>query len=146
MRTASRNWKHWLREALAWAFGAVFIWSGWVKLRDPAAFLVSVRGFRILPDPLAAWLALGLPWLEVLAGLAVLVGLLRRGGLLLLNASLVVFAIALASAWLRGLDVECGCFGKGTGATSIAAAMVRDVVLLLAGGWLWLLNRGASAE
>lgn len=141
MNPAARTWKHWLGEGLAWVFGAIFIWSGWLKVCDPAAFLVSVRGFHILPDPFAAWLALGLPWLEILAGLAVVAGWMRRGGLLLLNGSLVVFAIALVSAWVRGLDIDCGCFGRGTGATSIATALIRDAVLLLAGGWLWVLHR-----
>ena len=71
------------------------------------------------------------------AGLAVLTGWLRSGGLLLLNASLVIFAVALVSAWVRGLDVECGCFGSGRGATAIRDALLRDAVLLALGLWLW---------
>lgn len=134
-------WKFWLCEAFAWAFGLVFIWSGWTKAQEPTAFLASIRSFHILPDPFAAWLALALPWLEIFAGLAVLTGWLRRGGLILLNASLAVFAVALISAWLRGLDIECGCFGSGKGGTSIADALLRDAVLLGVGAWLWLAPR-----
>lgn len=136
MNAASKTWKPWLSETLAWAFGIVFLWSGWLKVQDPAQFLVSIRSFHMLPDPFAAWLALALPWLEIFAGLAVLTGWLRSGGLFLLNASLVVFAIALTSAWARGLDVECGCFGSGKGTTTIIEAFVRDAVLLAAGIWL----------
>jgi len=133
--------KPWLREVLAWVFGLVFIWSGWTKAQEPAQFLASVRSFHILPDPFAAWLALALPWLEIFAGLAVITGWLRQGGLLLLNVSLVVFAIALTSAWVRGLDIECGCFGSGKGTTTIADALLRDAALLVAGGWLWHVHR-----
>ena len=132
MRTA----KWWIVNVLAWGFAAVFIWAGWLKVQDPAQFLVSIRGYRILPDPFAAWVALALPWLEIFAGLAVLTGWLRRGGLLLLNASLVIFGIALLTAWARGLDIECGCFSSGKGTTTIVEALVRDVVLLAAGIWL----------
>jgi putative oxidoreductase len=126
----------WVREVLAWIFGGVFIWAGVVKVQDPALFLVSVRSFHLLADPFAAWLALLLPWLEIFAGLCVLTGWLRRGGLLILNASLVVFALALIAAWMRGLDVECGCFGGGKATTTIVEALVRDAVLLSVGAWL----------
>lgn len=142
---ASRNGKEWVAMLLAWAFGGVFLWSGWIKVQDPAQFLISIRGFHLLPDPFAAWLALALPWLEIFAGLAVLTGWMRQGGLLLLNVALVIFAIALVSAWARGLDVECGCFGKGKGSTTIAQALLRDAVLLVMGGWLQFRRRRRTA-
>jgi uncharacterized membrane protein YphA (DoxX/SURF4 family) len=136
MAVSMRSLKWWTGNVVAWAFGAIFIWAGWLKVRDPAQFLVSIRGYRLLPDPFAAWVALALPWLEIFAGLSVLTGWLRRGGLLLLNASLVVFGIALLTAWARGLDIDCGCFGSGKGTTTIVEALVRDAVLLAAGWWL----------
>jgi putative oxidoreductase len=146
MNPKAATWKPWLGEAIAWVFGLVFIWSGWIKAQDPAQFLASIRSFHILPDPFAAWLALALPWLEIFAGLAVLTGWLRQGGLLLLNASLVIFAAALVAAWLRGLDIECGCFGSGKGATSIVDALLRDAALLGIGLWLWRMRRMNSTK
>src|SRR4051812_7671619 len=77
MNTTARAWKEWLGEALAWAFGIIFIYSGCLKVGDPSQFLVSIRSFHFLPDPFAAWMALALPWLEIFAGLAVLTGWLR---------------------------------------------------------------------
>jgi putative oxidoreductase len=141
MNPAAQTWKRRLLAVLAWCFGGIFIYSGWIKVQDPARFLVSVRSFHLLPDPSAAWLALGLPWLEIFAGIAVLTGWLRRGGLLLLNASLLVFAIALVSALARGLDIDCGCFGAGHGSTSIRDALLRDAALLLVGGYLFWVTR-----
>ena len=146
MNSTARTWKHWLGEALAWIFGIVFIYSGCLKVQAPSQFLVSIRSFHLLPDPFAAWLALSLPWLEIFAGLAVLTGWLRRGGLLLLNVSLVIFALALISAWARKLDIECGCFGTSHGATNIGVALLRDALLLLAGGWLWWMDRSRAAR
>lgn len=143
MESSRKNLKWWCSQVLAWVFGAVFLWAGWVKVQDPAQFLVNIRSFRLLPDPFAAWLALALPWLEIFSGLAVVTGWLRRGGLLLLDASLVVFAIALISAWIRGLDIDCGCFGGGRGMTTITEALLRDAVLLGMGGWLLVAQRRA---
>jgi hypothetical protein len=128
-------------RALAAAFGGVFVLAGAVKLRDPQLFLLAIRNFRILPDPFSAWLALGLPWIEIFSGMAVCSGCLRRGGLLLLNACLVMFLAAIAFAWWRGLDIECGCFGS-TFKADVKMEFAIDVLLLGAG--LWLMRREKS--
>lgn len=130
----TNKWR-WLPLASCFLFGAVFVFAGALKVKDPAQFLTSIRGFQMVPDPFAAWLALALPWLEIFAGLAVITGWLRHGGLLLLNATLVVFIIALGIAWARGLNIECGCFGAVKTGTMVQE-IALDVVLLLVGGWL----------
>lgn len=127
----AKNSRRW-HQALCFIFGAVFIFAGGVKVGDPQLFLTAIRGFRVLPDPFAAWLALGLPWLEIFCGLAVMTGFLRRGGLLILNACLIMFLVAIAIAWSRGLDIECGCFGNAI-KTSMATELVIDLVLLALG-------------
>jgi putative oxidoreductase len=125
-----------LRKALYLLFGAVFLYAGVVKAYSPAAFLADIRSFALLPDPYAAWLALALPWLEIFAGLAVLTGVLRAGGLLLLNGALVAFFAAIAQAWWRGISIHCGCFGAQTGASEYVELFARDLVLLALGAWL----------
>lgn len=131
----------WLRLFLHLLFGGVFVYAGALKAWDPAAFVMDVRSFELLRDPLAAWLAMGLPWLEIFAGLAVMSGLLRAGGLLILNVTLVGFLIAILSAWARGLDIQCGCFGGGAGTTDYVELLMRDVVLLALGFWLAFSSR-----
>lgn len=135
----------WLRQVLALIFGGVFLYAGVLKLRDPALFLNDIRSFALLPDPYAAWLALGLPWLEVFAGLAVITGLGRGGGLLLLNAALVGFFIAIGSAWWRGLDITCGCFGGDASKSNYTELFIRDSILLALGIALqWLHQRSLT--
>jgi putative oxidoreductase len=127
----------WLSRILHLAFGGVFVWAGMVKAWNPMVFLDDIRSFEMLPDPYAALVAMFLPWLEIFAGLAVISGVFRRGGLLLLNASLMVFLAAILIAWWRGIDIRCGCFGGSGDATSnYIELIVRDLVLLALGLWL----------
>jgi putative oxidoreductase len=134
-----------LRSLLCLLFGAVFIYAGALKARDPMTFLDDVRSFQILPDPFAAWLALALPWFEILAGLAVITGLLRPGGLLSLNALLVVFLGAILLSWARGLDLSCGCFGD-TSASDYPTLLLRDLALLALGLTCWKLTSTAPSK
>lgn len=132
---------NWLHRILALLFGGLFVYAGLLKLRDPARFLIDIRSFDMLADPYAAWLALGLPWLEVLCGLAVITGMFRKGGLLLLNLALIGFFIAISIAKSRGLNIQCGCFGESDSTSDYSELFVRDGVLLCIGLVLVWLHR-----
>ncbi len=136
--------RRWLIRILAILLGGFFIYAGAQKAADPGIFVMNIRSFHLLPDPYNAWFALTLPWLEILSGLAVITGALRRGGLLLLNGMLLVFIAVLAVAAWQGLDIECGCLGTGDGKTDIAEAIIRNILLLAVGGWLWLATEPPS--
>ncbi len=128
-------------------FGGVFVYAGAVKAWQPMVFLDDIRSFEMLPDPFAALVAMFLPWLEIFAGLAVITGCLRRGGVLVLNVSLVVFLAAIGISWLRGIDIRCGCFGGGSDATSnYIELLVRDIALLALGLWLAFQQRTRNRE
>lgn len=117
--------------AVRLAVAAVFIAAGALKARDPAAFATAVDHYRLLPHPAAAALALYLPWLEIVCGAGVLWARLRLGALNLLLGLCGMFAVALASAWWRHLDIACGCFGAGAGSRP---ALWLDLVRTLALG------------
>lgn len=122
-----------LRLLLHFFFGGVFVYAGILKVADPMSFLDDVRSFDLLGDPFAAWLAMGLPWLEIFAGLAVMSGFYRSGGMLILNGSLGVFLIAITLSWWRGIDIRCGCFGHQDATSSYRDLILRDLLLLAAG-------------
>ncbi len=130
----------WFLRILALLFGGVFIFAGVMKVRDPHLFLMDVRSFDLLPDPYAAWLALSLPWLEIIAGLAVITGIARRGGLLLLNLCLIAFFIAILSAWWRGISIQCGCFGASEATAEYTELFIRDGILLALGLFLFFIR------
>lgn len=117
------------------AFGAVFIWSGIAKLKDPIGFADAVRNFELVSDPVAPALALLIPALEVTAGILTMAGFLLQGSVAALLLSLLVFTAALGTAWLRGLDISCGCFG-GSGAVNYPLMITRNVGLIMVGGFL----------
>jgi uncharacterized membrane protein YphA (DoxX/SURF4 family) len=82
-----------------------------------------------------------LPILEILVGVCLLLGLLTRVAAVVSAVLLVAFVVGIASAWGRGLSIECGCFGGGAGPAANAAAkypweIARDVGLLALSAWL----------
>jgi uncharacterized membrane protein YphA (DoxX/SURF4 family) len=81
-----------------------------------------------------------LPALEIVLGLALIVGVLIRFSAVLSALLQVAFIIGISSAWARGLEIECGCFGNGGVDTNAAAHypwdIARDVGLLLLSLWL----------
>jgi uncharacterized membrane protein YphA (DoxX/SURF4 family) len=126
-----------LQRILHLLFGGVFVYAGIMKAWNPMVFLDDVRSFALLPDPYAAMLSMFLPWLEIFAGLAVIVGVLRKAGLVVLNLSLLMFLGAIVIAWMRGTDIRCGCFGGSSdAASSYIELIIRDLVLLNLGIWL----------
>lgn len=109
----------------------IFLWAAGPKLLHPAPFAGAVAGYELLP-PFAVWpVALYLPWLEAIAALALMLRQLRISALLVLGALTLVFTAALISAWARGLQVDCGCFGAPAEEPAYAWWITRD--LLLAG-------------
>jgi uncharacterized membrane protein YphA (DoxX/SURF4 family) len=116
---------------------AVFLYAGGLKALDPAGFAIVIDKYRLLPYPVAAAIAVYLPWLEIVCGLGILWPRTRRGALALLLGLCLVFSGAIASAWIRGLDISCGCFGADeTGRFPLVFSLTRSVSLALLCGWL----------
>jgi putative oxidoreductase len=95
-----------------------FVMAALPKIQDPAGFATSVAAFRVLGPELSVWVALLLPWLELVIGIGIVVPAIRRGSASLIALLLITFIGLHASAWARGLDISCGCFGAETGAVS----------------------------
>jgi uncharacterized membrane protein YphA (DoxX/SURF4 family) len=125
----------WLATAARLLLGGVFLVAGALKLPDPAAAVRAVRAYELLPEPLVAPVAFGLPVLEIAVGLALVAGVFTRTAAIAAAVLLVVFIAGVASAWARGLQIDCGCFGDGgavaAGETAYPEEIARDVALLL---------------
>ena len=110
----------------------VFVMAALPKIQDPGAFATSVAAFRIIDSGLSGWVALLLPWLELVIGLGILLPAIRRTSGALIGLLLLLFIALHTSAWVRGLDISCGCFGAETGEASADYRwlILRNVLLL----------------
>jgi uncharacterized membrane protein YphA (DoxX/SURF4 family) len=131
--------------------GAVFIFAGLTKIVDfqpfrvlePMDFARDIDNYKILPWWMSVQLALYLPWLEIICGLALVLRRLYSGALALLLALLVVFIGASFAAKARGIDITCGCFGHVSDQLSFAWHMVLDLAIFAVLVALWLTRSNA---
>ena len=116
--------------------GGLFIYAGLSKVFDPGAFADAIRTYELgLPQWFVSVVAHGLPFVEILLGFYLVVGLFTRASALLTVAIMVVFILALVQGAVRGLEIDCACFGAASSAEpgSLWVDALRDVGLLLMG-------------
>jgi hypothetical protein len=119
--------------------GGTFIYASYYKVLDPADFARSIWYYHMVPGYLINLMALILPWLELICGVAIIVGWQYRGSLLLIIAMNVMFILALSCAIARGISIDCGCFKASKGATASAwQSLWFDVALMVLLAQLWL--------
>lgn len=121
--------------------GGVFVYAGAPKAIHPEQFALAINNYRLLPDNLVSLVALIVPWLEVVVGGCLLSGLLTRAAAWLAGLLSAAFAVAVASAVMRGLDIECGCF-SGSAPADWAHVGFNLVIL---GVSIYLARVGAGA-
>ena len=145
MSPTARRWMH---RALRWTLAATFLLAAGLKLVDPfegklvnpADFVAAIRNYHVAPAWSLHALALLLPWIEIVAALALLAGRWTSEAASILLALLLVYMAAIASTMLRGIDVDCGCFGKYD-TSSALVVLLRDLLLLAIAAGIILLNR-----
>jgi uncharacterized membrane protein YphA (DoxX/SURF4 family) len=118
-------------RALRIVLAIAFLAAGVLKIVDPATFAVSIARLRMIPMAAVGAVAILLPWIEVVAAVALFVPKYRGPAVRLVLALLGVFTLILGIALLRGTAGSCGCFGKGDGVLNRAdVAVVRNAVLI----------------
>lgn len=118
--------------AIQVSLGVVFVWAAGNKLfvSGVEVFMKDVANFRIVGEPWDVVIAYSLPWLELLVGLCLVLHIQQRGAALLATLMTVVFLGAIISAWMRGIDLHCGCFGKSTEAVKYPQKITQLVLQL----------------
>ncbi len=118
------------------ALGTVFILSSVGKIADPSAFAAIVTNYRLLPPPLVAVTAVVFPWVEMVCGIALVVGRLKKGAALTVTVMMVAFIGMHLYNGYRGLNIACGCFSLSAHApSSILLNTLRNLLLLAAALW-----------
>lgn len=128
---------------------AVWLVSGAVKVSDLNQTYIAVQAYDVLPAGAVRVVAAGLPFLELVLGVLLLVGLGTRVAAVVSVVVLLAFIGGVAQSWARGLTIDCGCFGGGgqvaAGATEYPQEILRDVGFLVLAVWLVVRPRGVAS-
>src|SRR5262245_51796603 len=115
------NYLNWFLRVVV---GGAFIVAAVLKIASPEKFAGDVSNYRLLPHEMINLVAIVLPWVELVAGVLVLAGVWLRAAALVITSMTVLFFVIITSALVRGLNIECGCFGtvggKHVGLTNLA--------------------------
>lgn len=143
MRKKAARFVEWV---LSLGLGGIYLYAGGAKLIDLEQFYLDVHRFALTPPDASLLLAIYLPWLELAVGGALLIRRFYAGALAWSGAMALVFLGAISSAWWRGLDITCGCFGRAENATNYPAHLALNAAMLAATAALyWLESRRADA-
>jgi uncharacterized membrane protein YphA (DoxX/SURF4 family) len=108
--------------------GGIFVYASLDKIAQPETFAIDIDNYRIIPLSLVNIFAILLPWLELFCGVALISGVFWRTGALLVGIMLIIFMAGMTSALIRGLDINCGCFGTGSAVNPWR--IIEDIALL----------------
>jgi uncharacterized membrane protein YphA (DoxX/SURF4 family) len=125
----------WLTLVARLLVGGVLVVAGYLKVGNVAKSKMAVRAYEVLPISIANLLGEILPWLEIGAGLLLILGVAVKWSSIFAAALMFIFVAAIAQAWARGLSIDCGCFGGGgqvaPGKTRYLEEILRDLGLAI---------------
>jgi uncharacterized membrane protein YphA (DoxX/SURF4 family) len=128
----------WLTVRVQIALGAIFVVAALPKVVDPPSFAHMIYNYRLVPGAAVNAFALVMPWVELLAGLALILGVWPREAAALAGLLLLVFIAAIGFNLVRGHAVDCGCFDVHSAGKSreellgeMRLVLIRDAAMLL---------------
>ena len=146
----------WISTVMRVGLAGVLLWSGGAKVSEPRQAVMAVQAYEILPTGVGEFVGYALPLFELALGLALLLGVATRISAVVAGALMTAFVVGVASAWARGLSIDCGCFGGGgavaEGEANYLPVLLRDAGFAAMAAWLvvfpatrWALDRGGRA-
>ena len=124
--------------------GVTFVYASLDKIAHPEQFAKIIYNYRILPGFLINIFAVTLPWVELLAGLFLILGIFTESASLLISFLLVIFVIAISiNVFIRGVDLNCGCFSTNpAGKKEGINLLFKDFLFLFTGLMVFFFNKG----
>jgi putative oxidoreductase len=111
--------------------GGLFIYASVTKIPDPAGFSEAIRNYTILPPALTNLAGIMLPWIELAAGVLLVLGIETKAAALVTTGLMAIFVPALIYVYAIGLDISCGCFGGADSSGNVTlVTVIRDSSLL----------------
>jgi uncharacterized membrane protein YphA (DoxX/SURF4 family) len=149
LKTELTKFQPWITLAFRLILGGVLLVAGGLKVTDPFGSATSVRAYQMLPIDLANFLGFVLPFIEVGIGLLLIVGIWVRLAAIAGGALMLMFIVAIGQAWIRGISLDCGCFGKGgllatdeLPVWNYTLEIARDIALTVVAGYLFRFPQG----
>ncbi|MBN2321598.1 MAG: DoxX family membrane protein [Acidobacteria bacterium] len=127
---------HWLCRLF---LTGVFLYSGTIKIQQPLQFAVALSGYQLIPENLILPIATYFPWVEILLGIAILIGWKIRYFAAGATALLLFFSLLLTITYFRGIEASCGCFSFDDPISPIT--ILRDGIIVIPAIYLLLENR-----
>ncbi len=135
----------WLGLVARLVTGGVWIVAGALKVGDAQGSIEAVRAYELLPAGLVDPVGLALPAVELVVGLALVLGVFTRAAAVVSALLFVAFIVGIASVWIRGIEIDCGCFGGGGAEPGASSAypweIARDAALFAASVYIVVLRR-----
>jgi uncharacterized membrane protein YphA (DoxX/SURF4 family) len=126
--------------------GGAFLIAAFGKIIEPKNLMLSMKSFELVPEFIIPFTAFTLPWMELVVGLLLFYGLLTRGAAIWATILYSIFTIAIISVIVRGMPVDCGCFGAMLGGGNVGWHSVgRNAVFLVSSGLIVWLGGGRTA-
>ena len=120
--------------------GGLFVYAASSKILDPMEFAEEVRAYELAPVILTNAIAIVLPWLELFAGVLLIVGFWRAEARLVIFLMMVGFTFGKVSVEVRGMDINCGCFTVQGEAPIGIIKIMENIMFAGFGGFLWWLG------
>ena len=140
----------WLTIRIQIALGIIFVVAALPKIVDPPSFAHMIYNYHLLPGALINFMALVMPWIELLCGLALILGIWQGTARSIIGALLITFVLAIAINLARGNAIDCGCFDVSAAnktreerLADMRWVILRDLGMLLMVAQLWWASRVA---
>ena len=126
--------------------GVIFIYASLDKIAHPEQFARIIYNYKILPPFLINVFAITLPWVELIAGIFLILGLFTGSASLLICFMLMIFLVAISINLYRGVDLNCGCFSTDpAGKKEGANLLIKDFIFLFLGIMVFFFHKNFAS-
>jgi uncharacterized membrane protein YphA (DoxX/SURF4 family) len=123
----------WFVLAIRVIIGGIFIYASIDKIIHPEAFARIVHNYRLFPPSLINIIAIVVPWIELISGALLIVGWRYKAANLIIGGMLTAFIIALSISYIRGININCGCFSTSASSKSDLLMRIFEDIMMVTG-------------
>ena len=125
------EFKKYSLELIRLILAFLFILSALQKFKSLESFALNVDAYQIFSATLVNLITMIIPWFELFIGFGLLFKFKLRANLLLYLTLMISFTILVVIAMIKGLDIECGCFGESS--TKVGLQKVAENMIIVLG-------------